>query len=82
MAERAAASGSDDHDSDSRSDSRPSWEALGRAEAQRAALQRAADVAEAGMLAATGQLADCQAALAQQRKVCGILGSHIARYNM
>jgi hypothetical protein len=46
-----------------------SWEALGRAEAQRAALQQAADAAEAGVLAATDQLATCQAALAEQRKV-------------
>lgn len=46
-----------------------SWEALGRAEAQRAALQQAADTAEAGVLAATDQLAACQAALAEQRKV-------------
>jgi aconitase B len=46
-----------------------SWEALGKAEAQRAALQEAADAAQAGVLAATAQLAGCQAALAEQRKV-------------
>lgn len=53
---------------DADSGNRPSWEALGRAEAQKAALQRAADAAEQGVLAATAQLAECQAALAQQRK--------------
>lgn len=47
----------------------PGWEAIGRLEAQRVALQRAVEAAEAGQAAASSLLADCQADLHRQQQV-------------
>lgn len=69
MADRAADAARSEDGSSSGGGSAPSWEVLGRMEAQRNELQRAADVAHAGALAAARQLADAQTALTQLKQV-------------
>lgn len=55
--------------SDGGCDSGPGWETLGRLEAQRGALQQAANAAEAGQAAASSLLTECKQDLARQQQV-------------